>query len=414
MEVETISRKLYARSLSARPERSRMEAETNVGVARGLGGKEYFHPMKIFVKLLLVLPLFLGCSPSKMQMQTFPATHPSLHWQGRIIEDSDSHKWLFGSAAYLRFRFKGDSCKVLLRNHAPGTGAEYNYISFVIDGVHTQRIKINFDTLDAITILPEHPAPAHDVEVYKETEAKNGAVEIDGIEAMDLDTFSYHPAHHIEFIGNSITAGMSSDVSQVPCDKGKWYDQHNAYDSYGPVVSRKLNCDFMVVAFSGLGMYRNWATDAPVMHDVYESTMLDPDPTSPRYDYNSFNPDVIVMCVGANDLSDGDGVTPRSPFDSTKFISTYISFISNLHQHHPQAQFLLLNGPVNPSEKDVMFKACLSSIKVQAAKEITNLKPITLYFFPLIQPKGCGGHPDVAQHAEMAEQIEPVLKSMLQ
>jgi hypothetical protein len=32
--------------------------------------------------------------------------------------------------------------------------------------------------------------------VYKETEAKNGAVEIGGIEAMDLDTFSFHPAHH--------------------------------------------------------------------------------------------------------------------------------------------------------------------------------------------------------------------------
>jgi len=344
-------------------------------------------------------------------MQSFLATHPSLHWQGRITEDKQGHKWLFGSAANLRFQFKGDSCKILLRNHAEGDG--YNYISFVIDGTHTQRIKIDFDSLEAITIMPEHPATYHDVELYKETEAKNGAVEIGGIEAMELDTLSYHPAHQIEFIGNSITAGMSADLSSIPCDQGKWYDQHNAYDAFGPTVCRTLNCDYILAAFSGLGMYRNWATDFPVMKDVYESTTLDPDPSSPRYDYNSFHPDVIVMCVGSNDLSDGDGVTPRLPFDSTKFINTYISFIQNIHQHQPQAQFLLLNGPINSLEKDTIFKACLTSIQSKAVKQITGLKPVTLHFFPLVQPNGCGGHPDVAQQADMAKQLEPVLSELL-
>jgi hypothetical protein len=373
---------------------------------------QYFHPMKIFTLLFTLMVLMVACSNKQADMQTFPVNHPSLQWQGRITEDNQGHKWLYGSAAYLRFRFKGDSCKVLLRNHAPAGG--HNYISFVIDGIHTQRIKINFDSLDALTIMPEHPAPFHDVELYKETEAKNGAVEIGGIVAMDLDTFSIHPTHHIEFIGNSITAGMSADLSSIPCGQGKWYDQHNAYDAFGPVVSRKLNCDYTLAAFSGLGMYRNWANDFPVMKDVYESIPLDPDPSSPRYDYNSFHPDVIVMCVGANDFSDGDGVTPRLPFDSTKFITTYISFIQNIHQHHPQAQFLLLNGPVNSPEKDVIFKACLTSIKSKAEKQITGLKPVSLYFFPLLQPNGCGGHPDVAQQAEMAKQVEPVLRELLQ
>jgi len=366
--------------------------------------------MKNHFPWLLSILLLTSCS--KTQWQTFPADHPALYWQGRILEDNQKHKWLFGSASYLRFRFEGDSCKILLRNHASANN--YNYISFVIDGTHTQRIKIGFDTLDALTIMPEHEAPFHDVEVYKETEAKNGAVEIGGIEAAALDTLHYLPAHHIEFIGNSITAGMSSDLSTIPCDQGKWYDQHNAYDSYGPVVSRKLNCDYTIAAYSGLGMYRNWATDFPVMKDVYESIMLDPDPASPRYDYTSFSPDVIVMCVGANDLSDGDGTTPRAPFDSTRFINTYISFISNIHQHHPNAKFLLLTGPVNSPEKDSIFKACLTSIQTQAPKQIKDLPRITTFFFPLIQPLGCGGHPDVKQQADMAEQIEPVLKEMLQ
>jgi hypothetical protein len=364
--------------------------------------------MKNYFPYLLFIILLSSCS--KTEWQTFPADHSTLHWQGRIWEDNKNHKWLFGSAAYLRFRFKGDSCKILLRNHASANN--YNYISFVIDDTHTQRIKIDFDSLEALTIMPEHSAPFHDVVLYKETEAKNGAVEIGGIEAAGLDTFQYAPAHQIEFIGNSITAGMSSDLS-IPCDNGKWYDQHNAYESYGPIVSRKLNCDFTIAAVSGLGIYRNWATDSPVMKDVYESIMLDPDPSSPRYDYNSFSPEVIVMCIGANDLSDGDGVTPRAPFDSTRFITSYISFISNIHQYHPEAKLLLLNGPVNSPEKDVLFKACLTSIQSQAAKQIPGLAPITTFFFPLIEPKGCGGHPDLMQQAMMAEQLEPVLEKML-
>ena len=366
--------------------------------------------MKKHLPGLLFLFILISCA--KSEWQTFPASHPSLQWQGRMLEDNDKHKWLFGSASSLRFRFKGDSCKVLLRNHAPNNN--YNYISFVIDGVHTQRIKIDFDTLDALTIMPEHAAAFHDVEVYKETEAKNGAIEIGGIEATGLDTFSFNPTHRIEFIGNSITAGMSADLSTIPCGQGKWYDQHNAYDSFGPIVSRKLNCDYTLAAYSGLGMYRNWATDFPVMKDVYESVMLEPDPASARYDYNSFSPDVIVMCVGANDLSDGDGTTPRAPFDSTQFISAYISFIQNIHQHHPQAKFLLLNGPVNSPEKDSIFKACLTSIKAKCEKQITGLQPVRLYFFPLINPLGCGGHPDLVQQADMAKQVEPVLAEMLQ
>lgn len=359
----------------------------------------------------LLFPLLL-LSCSKTKWQTFPADHPALHWQGRILEDKEKHKWLFGSAASLRFRFIGDSCKIHLRNRA--TPNNYNYISFVIDGTHTQRIKIDFDSLEALTIMPEIPAAFHDVEVYKETEAKNGAIEIGGISAAGLDTFSDHPAHHIEFIGNSITAGMSADLSAIPCDQGKWYDQHNAYESFGPIVSRKLNCDYTIAASSGLGMYRNWATDFPIMKDIYESLMLDPDPASPRYDYKTFSPDVIVLCVGANDLSDGDGVTPRPPFDSTRFITAYISFLSNIHQHHPDAKFLLLNGPVNSTEKDAIFKACLTSIQTQAPQKIKGLSPLNTFFFPLIEPLGCGGHPDLVQQSTMADQIEPVLKEMLE
>jgi hypothetical protein len=44
----------------------------------------------------------------------------------------------------------------------------------------------------------------------------------------------------IEFIGDSITCGFGNDESGLPCGKGQWFDQHNAYFAYGSVAARTL------------------------------------------------------------------------------------------------------------------------------------------------------------------------------
>ena len=93
-------------------------------------------------------------------------------------------------------------------------------------------------------------------------------------------------------------------------------------------------------------------------------------------------------------------------------MESYISFVKNLHDHHPQAKYLLMNGPVNSPEKDEMFKACLTSLKpkLESAFKVN----VGLHFFPLMNPEGCDGHPDLAQQKEMALGLEPVLKAMLE
>jgi hypothetical protein len=161
-----------------------------------------------------------------------------------------------------------------------------------------------------------------------------------------------------------------------------------------------------------MGMYRNWNTDGPVMKEVYESMVLSPDPATERYVYGAYQPALIVTCVGSNDLSDGDGVNPRLPFDSTRFINAYLDFMMMIHAHQPQAKWLLLNGPVNEPAKDEVFRACLESVKAKAPALMPGIA-IETYFFELMDAGGCDGHPDVAQHGEMAKQLEGKLKGML-
>ena len=352
----------------------------------------------------------ISCKPAPMKLDTFPAYYPRLLWYGRTLENNAGHRALVGSASSLKFRFFGDSAIVWMQNVSPNGNP--NYITLIVDGKRHDRMAITSDTMTAFNMPITTKAETHDIEIYKETEPYCGQVLISAVEAFGMGEFPWPRMKQIEFIGNSIMAGMGADTNIAPCGEGNWCAQHNAYDAFGPQIARALDCRYIITAVSGMGMYRNWNTDGPVMKDVYESMKLSPDATTERFVYGAYKPDLIITCVGSNDLSDGDGVTPRLPFDSTKFINAYLDFMMMIHAQQPQAKWLLLNGPVNEPAKDEMFRACLKSVQQQAAAKMPGIM-VDTFFFELLEAAGCDGHPDVAQHTAMAIQLTTKVKSML-
>src|SRR3954469_6793562 len=101
--------------------------------------------------------------------------------------------------------------------------------------------------------------------IYKATEAHTGAVVIEKITGKNVKALETPKAPLIEFIGNSITCGAAADASEVPCGTGEYHDHHNAYMAYGPRVARELHANYLVTSVSGIGVYRNWNSDAPTM-----------------------------------------------------------------------------------------------------------------------------------------------------
>ncbi|MBP6680184.1 MAG: hypothetical protein KA166_03270 [Saprospiraceae bacterium] len=357
--------------------------------------------------ILLILIAGLGCKDKKMTF--FPTNHPLLIWQGRTYADNSGSMYLTGSASSLSFRFYGSKCRVWLQNNAPGQ--EYNYISLTIDGVHQERIPIRFNTFTAIDVVPSQRKDFHDVSLYKETEPVNGSIIISAVEADSLGAFPTSTKKKIEFIGNSITVGMSSDESLVKCDAGNWYDQHNAYNAYGPRVARALDMDYMINGFSGIGMYRSTRDEYPVIKDVYESAFFGPDPTSPRWDFKKFIPDYVSICLGTNDFSDGGGMTPRAPFDPEKFITAYVDFLKIVRGHYPGAHIIITNTPMLPPELNEILTPCLEEIKSKAGAE--GIKPISIFSFSKMYSGGCGGHPSVEEQGMMAEEFVLFLKGIV-
>jgi hypothetical protein len=354
--------------------------------------------------MIIAIPV---CKEQKMTF--FPTNHPGLSWRGRTYADSSGNVYLTGSASSLSFRFYGSKCRIWLQNLAPGE--EYNYISLTIDGVHQPRTAIKFNTFSAIDVVSSDRKEFHDVSLYKETEPVNGSIIISAVEAESLGELLTSTRKKIEFIGNSITVGMSSDESLIQCDAGTWYDQHNAYDAYGPRVARTLDMDYMINGFSGIGMYRSTRDEYPVIKEVYESAFFGPVPSSPRWDFKKFTPDYVSICLGTNDFSDGGGMTPRPPFDPEKFIPAYIDFLKMVHGYYPAAHIIITNTPMLPPSQNEILTHCLEEIKVKAEAE--GITPISIFSFSKLYNQGCGGHPNVEEQGMMAEEFVLFMKEII-
>lgn len=359
----------------------------------------------------LVILLMYNCK-MKPSLKVFQSDDPRITWYGRTHIDNSENHYLIGSASSIKFRFAGDKCRIWMKNiSSPG---EYNYISWVLDGVYHQRIPIRSDTLIPIEIPIKGNDEFHELEIFKETEAVCGGILIDKIETAELIEYPISIRRNIEFIGNSITAGMASDPSLIPCETGKWYDQHNAYMAYGPRTARALEMDFMIVAVSGIGVYRNWNTEYPVMNDVYESIFLSTDPNLPKWGFKSFIPDVVCINLGTNDFSGGDGITARLPFDSTLFIQNYIQLIEKIHSHYPEARIVMLEHAMSGDHIIPMLQGCLNTIKIKSEAALVTLKPLSVFSFSPSANDGCSGHPDLREQTKMAEELTPFIRGLLQ
>ncbi len=328
---------------------------------------------------------------------------------GRVEKNFYNKALLIGPGSYVEFETEGKTIEVNLKS--VDTYSHHNWISIEIDGKYIGRIKI--DAGDAKNYKLETSSPAkHHIKLTKATEASNGYIEFDGSN-INAIPFTPKSTKKIEFIGDSITCGMGNDESALPCGQGEWYDQHNAYLAYGPVSARALGADYLLSSVSGYGMYRNWNTEKSeetILPDVYNNLFLN---GNGKTDFdNSYQPDLVSICLGTNDFSDGDGKKPRLPFDKDKYIGNYIEFIKMIQKRYPKTQIILLNSPMVNGEKNKQFISYLNQVK-DFFKNDTKHPPIEIFEFKEMTPKGCGYHPDYKDDEVMADQLIPFYQKFL-
>ncbi len=370
--------------------------------------------MRLFISHFIII-MFAGlisCGSKKSKTGQLNAS--SLITYGRCYMDWQQNLALVSTASHFGYRFSGKESRLYVS--ISGNGA-HNYLQYEVDGVYKGILRIDSNNSQPLVI--SSPANGeHTVWIYKNTEAHTGPINVKKIVAENIEPVEAPVRPTIEFIGNSITCGAQSDTSLVACDQGEYHDHHNAYFSYGPRVARAIGANFTISAVSGIGMYINWNSDGPTMPQVYENTRfengrLDFLKGNNNWDFSKNIPDVVSIALGTNDFSGGDGINKRLAFDSFMFIGKYVQFVQLVKSKYPKARILLLNSPILGEAQNTVLQQCLLGIKQKIDGLFPRDQPVITHFLKLINAQGCTGHPSVADHALIANDLGPVLKKIL-
>lgn len=296
--------------------------------------------------------------------------------------------------AYLKVAFAGTSCKFFLNDEV--LYGNQNYLAVIIDNQKPQRIQTTGHN-NTITITGLQNGD-HIITICKDTEAGIGYIEFAGISCKAILELPARPKRKIEFIGNSITCGMGMDTTVVACKKGKWFDQHNAYESYGPVTSRALNAEWQLSAVSGIGLIHSCCGHKITMPQVYNKISMNDDTL--LWNFNSYIPDVVTICLGQN-----DGVQ-----DSTTFCNAYIEFIETIRKNYPVADIVCLTSPMADETLTKVLKNYLHSVKEYLNR--AGDKKVHEYFFSKRYFNGCDGHPSMSEHQQIAKELTRFIKQI--
>ncbi len=348
--------------------------------------------------IFLMLSMAITHATGQSRLRFFNGDHPDIRYTGRVevrSDDSVRHSVRFWQpGVYAELRFRGDTCAIVLNDEVLW-GNKHNYIEIVLDGEAT-RLRLN-NRVDTIGIHARHHAEIHSLQIMKNTEANIGYLEVAGIRAVDLVQLPREAKHKIEFIGNSITCGASSDQSLVPCGKGAWEDQHNAWLSYGARTARALGARFHLSSVSGIGLMHSCCGLEILMPQVFNKIGMRQD--SIDWDFSRFQPEVVTICLGQN-----DGIQ-----DSAVFVDRYVAFLVQLRTYYPRARFVCLSSPMaDHALKDFMMKT------IDAVIVRINDPRVTRYYFSKIYNHGCDSHPDVKDHEGIATELTTYLKKITQ
>jgi lysophospholipase L1-like esterase len=240
-------------------------------------------------------------------------------------------------------------------------------------------------------------AGTHELLVWRRSEAFVGRSEFFALTFADGGTLLSPPAplaRRIEIIGDSLTCGYGNE-GMPGCHFTSGTE--NNYLAYGSVAARLVNAELSTVAWSGLGMYRNYGdvdASAKPLPFYYDDSL----PTiGVRWDFSKFIPDVVVINLGSNDSSThGD---PGQPY-----IDAYVAFVKRVRAKYPNA-FIMCIDSNSIVTNDV-------SAVVTAIKGGGDMK-IESFAITGQNGQGCDGHPNIASDQAMGESLAGELRRVM-
>ena len=274
---------------------------------------------------------------AKAPVVVVPPSDPRIQYTGRFdLSDPKAPRFAW-SGSIIQVRCQAEKVTLLLKDDPPAnrtdeSGAPFrNWFDVLIDG----RLAGTLIALPGRTRY-EMPCPPgkgpHTISVFKRTEAVVGVCTFLGFglsEGGRLLDPPARPDRRIEFIGDSITAGL--DVVKVGAGVFTLAAENNRLD-YSAVAARRLGAESICIAYSGNGVYRTGGGGKHDTMPVLYERIIPQEPDS-RWDFTRWTPQVVVIHLGTNDV--GAAVSGLCTDDFQLYIDSYVNFVARVRKQYP-------------------------------------------------------------------------------
>lgn len=350
-----------------------------------------------------ILSAFFALASAVVSAQTattfYPSSDANITYMGRVHAAPSAHQFTYPGVSIIT-RFTGS----YLAMHAkPGSG----YFMVEIDDRYP--FKIEFAVTDSVVVLAESlPEGEHEARIMYVVEGYELKPEFYGFsvaEGSALVKPAPLPERKMEFIGNSITCGYGVEGLQT---EGFSYKTENHYYTYASITARELGAQYMAVARSGIGIYRNYGAPREGSPDCmpvrYNQTLFaNPDII---WDPAQYTPHVVCLNLGTNDTS-------LDNYDTTLLYNAYEAFVRRLRKQYPEAHIVLLTGTMLSGQALADVKASLDKVKDTLAAE----GDVKVYRFDMTPQSGSLGigadwHPSMRQQRKMADELIPFIRQI--
>ena len=276
-----------------------------------------------------------------------------------------------------------------------------NRVTMIVDG-GTPRTFAMVAGQSTVSLASGLASGAHQLVIWRNTEASPG----------DLTTFTGltgfgsggallappdAPARRIEMVGDSLSVGAGVE-GNATCTGG--IDAYtNNYLAYGSVAARALSADVVTIAYSGIGVYRNFGETTPTAASLtmprrYPYAI----PDTALWNFSLYQPQVVVINLGTNDFAPSD---PGLPYETA-----YVSFVQSIREKYAGAYFVLIDmyGGMRLTRLNDILTALKSSGESRVEVLSLNAAQNNL---------GCNQHPNVAGQQAMGNTLAARLRVVM-
>jgi lysophospholipase L1-like esterase len=255
-----------------------------------------------------------GGAGQQWQLVRATGVSAQVHTAGRVKDAGNGVQYSW-PGVYFEGRVRGTGVGVVLNDSA----ADYDV---QVDGATVTTLVTPGDTTHWISGLQDGE---HTVRLVKRNDSPGATSTFGGFVAAPGGAVLSKPAarnRQIEFIGDSLTVGYGNLSTSRDCTGDQVRRTTDADVSYGALTARRLNADYQINGYSGLGMVRNYNGGSPdvTYRTFYDRALLNV-PGDVWQNPGTWRPQLVVVNLGTNDFS--TAVNPGEPWTPDSLAAAY-------------------------------------------------------------------------------------------